>query len=108
MAAKEVRPMYGTIARIHPKSDRIDELAGLVEGYRSGERRTAAGFRHSFLFRPDEDPYDRPTMFLIAVFDDVATYRANASSPEQDAEYRRLRELLDDDPDWMDGTIDEL
>ncbi len=95
--------MYGTIARLHPTANRVDELMELgqtlMEGYEP------AGYRGSYLFRPDQDPYERPTIFLVAVFDDEATYRANADSPEQDALYRRLRELLDDDPDWMDGTF---
>jgi len=97
--------MYGTIARIHPRPDRTAELQKLMDEY-GAEGRTPAGYRHSFIFRPDENPYERPTLFLIALFDDRATYRANAESPEQDAEYRRLRELLEDDPDWMDGTFE--
>jgi hypothetical protein len=97
--------MYGTVARIHPRANREAELQSLLEV--SGvDGRSPAGFRHSFLFRPDQNPYDRPTLFLIALFDDQDTYRANAASPEQDAEYRRMRELLDDDPDWMDGTFE--
>lgn len=97
--------MYGTVARIHPRPGREAELQALIDEYTSGGR-VAAGFRHSFIFRPDQNPYDRPTLFLIAIFDDQDTYRANAASPEQDAEYRRMRELLEDDPDWMDGSFD--
>jgi quinol monooxygenase YgiN len=97
--------MYGTIARIHPKAGREQELRSLMEQYESGGRQPA-GYRQSFIFRPDENPYDRPTLFLIALFDDEATYRANADSPEQDAEYRQMLELLEDEPDWMDGTFE--
>ena len=97
--------MYGTIARIHPKADRIDELRTLMERYESGGR-TPAGYRQSFIFTPDTNPYDKPTVFLIALFDDRETYVANAESPDQDAEYRQMRELLEDDPDWMDGTFE--
>jgi quinol monooxygenase YgiN len=96
--------MYGTIARIHPKPDRIDELRALMEAY-APEGREPAGYRQSFIFQPDEDPYDRPTLFLVALFDDRESYVANAQSPEQDAEYRKMREMLEDDPDWMDGTF---
>jgi hypothetical protein len=97
--------MYGTIARIHPKVDRTAELQALLDEY-GADGRSPAGFRHSFIFRPDENPYERPTLFLIALFDDRETYRANAASPEQDADYRRMRDLLEDDPDWMDGTFE--
>ncbi len=95
--------MYGTIARLHPRADRVDELLALGDTLMEGAE--PAGYRGSYVFQPDQDPYDRPTMFLVAIFDDEATYRANASSPEQAARYPRLRELLDDDPDWMDGTF---
>jgi quinol monooxygenase YgiN len=95
--------MYGTIARLHPNPDRLEELIAFGQEMVEGAR--PAGYRASYLFQPDENPYDRPTMFLVAVFDDEASYRANADSPEQDAIYRRLRELLVDDPDWTDGTF---
>jgi quinol monooxygenase YgiN len=96
-------PMYGTIARIHPKPDRIADLRAMGETMMAGV--PPAGYRWSYFFEPDLNPYDRPTMFLVAMFDDEATYRANAGSPEQDALYRQLRELLEDDPDWSDGTF---
>jgi len=96
--------MYGTIARIHPAPNRLAELMQLAaDDLMEGAR--PPGYRWSYVFQPDQGPYDRPTMFLIAMFDDEATYRANAASPEQDARYQRLRELLADDPDWMDGTF---
>jgi hypothetical protein len=104
MRAKEVRPMYGTIARLHPTPGAEDALAAYGRTVREIE---VPGFRTSWLFRPDHNPYDRPTVFLVAVFEDEASYRANASSPEQHQRYLELRALLDDDPDWMDGTFEE-
>ena len=99
--------MYGTIARLHPSPGKLDELKAFARRFESGER-VPAGFRHAFVFTPDTDPYDVPTVFLVAVFDDRASYVANADSPEQDAEYRQLRALLEDDPQWMDGTFDGM
>jgi quinol monooxygenase YgiN len=99
--------MYGTIARLHPRADRIDELKALARRFESGER-VPAGFRHAWLFTPDTNPYAENTAFLIGVFEDRETYRANADSPEQDAEYQQLRALLQDDPQWMDGTFDGM
>jgi quinol monooxygenase YgiN len=94
--------MYGTIARMHPKEDRLAEFWAVGDEMRSAPM---AGFVASYLFQPDHNPYQRPTVFLVAVFEDQATYQANADSTEQDARYRRLRELLEDDPEWMDGTF---
>jgi len=96
--------MYGTIARLHPRPDSIDELADLLRKFESGEN-VPAGFRHAWVVTPDANPYDRLTIFLVAVFDDRASYVANADSPEQDAQYQQMRALLEDDPQWMDGTF---
>jgi hypothetical protein len=104
IAAKEVRPMYGTIARLHPSAGREADLAAYGDRIRDI---AVPGYRESYLFRPDANPYDRPTVFLVAVFDDEASYRANAESPGQHERYLELRSMLDDDPDWMDGTFDE-
>ena len=97
--------MYGTIARLHPQPGRLADLSTY------GERVGALGIpgmHESYLFRPDENPYDRDTVFLVAVFDDEASYRANADSPEQHERYLEMRALLVDDPEWMDGTFDPI
>ncbi len=97
--------MYGTIARLHPKPGALDALKAEMAAYGPDGRRDPPGFRESFVFIPDKEVYDRPTVFLVAIFDDKATYDANADSPEQDADYQRMRAMLEDDPDWMDGTF---
>ncbi len=94
--------MYGTIARLHPRPGKTDELLELGDSMRAAPM---PGFRSSFMFRPDQNPYFRETLFLVAVFDDADTYRVNAASPEQDARYQQMRALLVDDPDWIDGTF---
>jgi heme-degrading monooxygenase HmoA len=95
--------MYGTIARLHPSPGREDDLIAYGNRIRQMD---VPGYRASYLFRPDKDPYETPTVFLVAVFDDEASYRANADSPGQHERYLELRALLEDDPDWMDGTFD--
>jgi len=94
--------MYGTIARLHPRPGKTDELLRLGDSMRAAPM---AGYRSSYLFRPDRNPYFRETLFLVAVFEDADAYRANAESPEQDARYQEMRSLLVDDPDWLDGTF---
>jgi hypothetical protein len=96
--------MYGTIARLHPSPGSEEALAAYGRRYRD---LGVPGFGGSWLFRPDAQPYDRPTLFLVAMFDDEASYRANADSPDQHERYLEMRALLEDDPDWMDGTFDE-
>jgi hypothetical protein len=94
--------MYGTIARLHPRPGKTDELLKLGDSMRAAPM---AGHRSSFIFLPDRNPYFRETLFLVAVFEDAETYRANADSPEQDVRFQAMRELLEDDPDWLDGTF---
>lgn len=96
--------MYGTIARLHPTAGREHELESIIEGWQR-DRGDAPGLVASYLHRPDDDRDDRPTVFLIAIFEDAQSYRANANEPAQDEWYRKLRATLDDDPDWMDGTF---
>lgn len=96
--------MYGTIARLHPSPGSEEALAASLRRHRD---LGVAGFGGSWLFRPDAQPYDRPTLFLVAMFDDEASYRANADSPDQHERYLEMRALLEGDPDWMDGTFDE-
>ena len=96
--------MYGTIARLHPSPGSEEALAAYGQRYRD---LGVPGFRGSWVFRPDHEPYDRPTVFLVAMFDDQASYRANADSPDQHERYLEMRALLEDDPDWMDGTFEE-
>ena len=40
----------------------------------------------------------------VAVFKDRKSYTANAEDPEQDNWYRQIRQLLQSDPEWNDGT----
>jgi len=42
---------------------------------------------------------------LVVLFDSKENYVANANSPEQDKEYRKLRDLLAADPHWHDGEV---
>ncbi len=100
-----VPTMYGTIARLHPQPGRLQDL--MAHSARVGAL-GIAGMHASYLFRPDQNPYDRDTVFLVALFDDAASYQANADSPDQNQRYLEMRELLEDDPEWMDGTFDPV
>lgn len=95
--------MFGTIARLRPKPGRLDDL--LAYGRRHGTV-SVPGYHTSYLFRPMDNPYREETVFLVAMFEDEDAYRANADSPAQHERYLELRELLESDPDWMDGHFE--
>ena len=44
-------------------------------------------------------------MILVAVFQDKASYEANADDPEQDKWFKEVMEMFEAEPDWNDGEI---
>ena len=90
--------MYGTVAKLRVKADREADLVTHLNQYRGG---LAGGFVASALYRAD----DGDGHWLAVVFESKQAYESNADSPEQDARYRELRELLDADPEWHDGEV---
>ncbi len=94
--------MYGTIAKIRFKPQRINEIRDLLAEWNRDHRPLVEGVRDGYLLLPDRE---RGVAYLIAVFAERESYRRNAESPDQDAWYRRFRELLDADPEWIDGEF---
>ena len=45
------------------------------------------------------------TFWMAVVFEDEASYRANAESPEQHRRWQQLRSALEADPEWHDGEV---
>jgi hypothetical protein len=91
--------MYGTIARLRIRKDAEDRLLALLDAM---EERPVAGSIASYVYRLDNDPQD---LMLAVLFTDRDAYVRNADDPAQDAEYRKLRELLERDPEWHDGEV---
>jgi quinol monooxygenase YgiN len=94
--------MYGTVATIKVKPGRDEELLALLDEWNRDYRPKVKGAMGGTVYRLDADPN---TFIMTAVFQDKATYEANADSPEQDKWYQRLRSTLTADPDWHDGEI---
>jgi antibiotic biosynthesis monooxygenase (ABM) superfamily enzyme len=91
--------MYGTIARMRLKPGAEAQMQELMKEY---ETLDVPGYVSSTVYRMDADSNE---IYLAVVFEDKETYRANAGSPEQDARYRKMVELLDGEPDWHDGEV---
>lgn len=91
--------MYGTVARMRLKPGSEERLSQLSREF---EALGVSGFVGDFVYRMDNDPNE---CYLAVVFRDKASYVANAESPEQDARYRQMRELMESDPEWHDGEI---
>ncbi len=91
--------MYGTVARMRVKQGAEGQLDQQMREYESLK---VPGYVTTYVYRMDADPQ---TYYLAVVFDSKESYLANARSPEQDARYQRMRELLESDPEWHDGEI---
>jgi quinol monooxygenase YgiN len=91
--------MYGTVARLQAKPGTRAEIEASIE---EAKTRAVPGMVADYIYRLDTAPDE---YYLVAVFTDKAAYVANANSPEQDAQYRRLRALLVADPEWHDGEV---
>jgi quinol monooxygenase YgiN len=90
--------MYGTIARMRVRPD----SGGLDQVMRSLMEQIIPGHLATYVVRSDDDPNE---LYLTVLFESRAAYVANAESPEQDARYRELRQLLAADPEWHDGEV---
>ena len=96
--------MYGTIAKVQVAPENRPKLEAVLQEWDRELKPSAPGAQQGYLFWPDED---KRTAYLLAMFGDESSYRRNAGSPAQDAWYRRFRQLLDADPEWMDGRFVE-
>jgi quinol monooxygenase YgiN len=93
--------MYGTIARTRIKPENRARLREVME--RQLRQREVKGYVSSYmLYENDSD-----AAWLVAVFEDRESYEANADDPAQDADYREFRALMEEDPEWHDGEIEQ-
>jgi hypothetical protein len=46
-------------------------------------------------------------VWSFAVFEDEKSYPASAADPSQSEQYEKYRALLDADPEWHDGSIEQ-
>jgi|SRR5690348_13156731 quinol monooxygenase YgiN len=91
--------MYGTVARMRIKPGLAEAAHAFMQ---QSESRPVPGAVAVYLYQMDADPNE---IYMAVVFDSKESYRANADSPEQDAEYRQLLSFLDGPPEWHDGEI---
>lgn len=94
--------MYGTVARLRPKPGKEDDLKAILRLWDEESKPQVKGAIATYIYQLDKDP----KQWLMAVlFEDRETYVKNADDPETDAWYRKMRELLEEDPVWEDGEV---
>lgn len=94
--------MYGTIARMRVKSGQEQTVIDTLVEWQKERGSKVKGSVGGYVLRPDDRPGE---LLLIGLFEDRATYEANAEDPEQDRWFHRLREMLEADPKWTDGEV---
>jgi quinol monooxygenase YgiN len=91
--------MYGTIARMRLKPGQEGAMQEMMREY---ETLNVPGYVSSTVYKMDADSNE---FYMTVLFEDQASYRANAESPEQNGRYQKMREMLEGEPEWHDGEI---
>jgi quinol monooxygenase YgiN len=89
--------MYGTIARIKTKPGAIDYLCQLSE-----KTNPLQGAMAEYIFQKDSDLNE---LWVVVVFENQESFRANAQDPDTHTKYKRILEWLVEEPEWHDGEI---
>ena len=92
--------MYGTVARIRVKPENREKLG---EVFLRQSYQTVPGFKTSYILWQD----DMDAAWLFAIFEDRAAYEKNADDPAQHDRYLEYRALLEDEPEWHDGEVEQ-
>jgi hypothetical protein len=96
--------MYGTVAHMKIKPGMEADMEAFGRQWTEQRKGQVKGAIGGYIYRLDADP---TTMIMAVVFEDKASYHANAQDPAQHADYQRLRAILTEDPIWEDGEIIE-
>ena len=92
--------MYGTVAKTRVKPENRDKLREVVS--RQLEDRLPGMITSYVLHENDSD-----VSWLFAIFEDRASYDKNADDPAQHQRYLEYRALMEDEPEWHDGEIEQ-
>jgi quinol monooxygenase YgiN len=93
--------MYGTVAKMRVKAENVDAVRKVMAAQMEGAK--PAGYIQSYVLSEN----DSDTQWLFVMFEDKASYMANADDPAQNERYMEFRALMEADPEWHDGTIEE-
>ncbi|MGB2694902.1 MAG: hypothetical protein WBD55_06895 [Dehalococcoidia bacterium] len=92
--------MYGTVAHMKLKAGKMDDLKKQMTDFDTN--RHPKGYLGEIIYQMDSNQNE---IMMAVFFDSKENYHANANDPEQDKEFRKMRDLLDADPEWHDGEV---
>ena len=91
--------MYGSVSRWRVKEGKQQELETVARELMSDR---PPGSRGVVIYRSDSDSRE---YWIAGSWESREAYHGNSSSPEQQERFRKLRDLMDGDPEWHDGEI---
>ena len=92
--------MYGTVAKVSVKPENRQKLR---EVFDQEDVSGVDGFVGSYVLWENEGDGG----WLFAIFKDRATYDKNADDPAQHGRYVAYRALMEAEPEWHDGEIEQ-
>jgi len=83
---------------------KAEEIARLMSSVEDEARIKARGWQGSVVGKRKDNPDE---LWVCVTWDTSKRYFENAQSPEQNADYERMRSLLAADPEWFDCDVVE-
>jgi heme-degrading monooxygenase HmoA len=93
-----------TFFRMKVQPGKLDEFMALMSGDQDLARAKERGFVGDIVGKSKNDPNE---VLGCVTWDTSERYYKNAESPEQNAEYEKMRALLAEDPQWFDCDVVE-
>jgi heme-degrading monooxygenase HmoA len=95
---------HATFFRMKVQPGKADEFTRLMSGDMNEARAKERGWTGVISGRSKNNPDE---VWGCVTWDTSERYYANAESPEQNAEYEKMRALLASDPEWFDCDVIE-
>ena len=92
--------MYGSFMRLKVKPGQEQAVADVLKEWETKLKPNIKSAVGGLLLKPDSGSGE---LLGAAIFQDKASYMANADNTEQHQWYMKLRDLLEADPEWTDG-----
>lgn len=92
--------MYGTVAKTRVRSENRDKLRDVMKKHSAAQ---IPGFVAGYMLWEN----DSDTAWLFAIFEDRESYDRNADDPAQNERYVEYRALMENEPEWHDGDIEQ-
>jgi hypothetical protein len=98
--------MYGTLSRLQPRQGQEQAVLEHLFRWEQEYLPRVTGYVGGYVFEPAAQPLSEPYgVLVIVVFDSQAAAIRNRDDPEQERWNQRLRDLLEQAPEWNEGEI---